>query len=84
MACTSGSSSSSFHIRLTTSDVTTMPMTHAGMVMARIWVSPRLYGRDVGQGQHRGHGGGDGEAARAMPDCTTVTVSGRDGRMLFL
>ena len=42
LACTSGSSSRSFHIRLTTSEVTKIPMTQAGMVMARIWLSPRL------------------------------------------
>ena len=41
---TSGSSASSLPSRLTTRDVTTMPTRHAGRVMARIWVSPRLYG----------------------------------------
>jgi hypothetical protein len=41
-ACTSGSSSRFFHMRLTTTAVTTMPMMHAGRVIARIWVSPRF------------------------------------------
>ena len=40
-ACTSGSSSRSFHIRLTTREVTMMPMTHAGRVIARICPRPR-------------------------------------------
>ena len=42
LAWTSGSSSSSFHIRLVTNDVTTIPITQAGIVMARISVRPRL------------------------------------------
>jgi hypothetical protein len=42
LACTSGSSSRSFHMRLTTSAVTTIPTMHAGRVIARICVSPRL------------------------------------------
>ena len=42
MAWTAASSSRSFHIRFTTSEVTMMPTMHAGNVMARIWASPRL------------------------------------------
>lgn len=84
LAWTSGSSSRSFHIRLTTRDVTTMPITHAGIVIARIWVSPRLYGSTSVNVSIAAIAAETGEAASAMPDCTTVTVSGRDGRMWFL
>ena len=84
LAWTSGSSSRSFHIRLTTSEVTMMPMTHAGNVIARIWPSPRSYGATSVRVSIAAMAAETGEAASAMPDCTTVVVSGRDGRMSFL
>ena len=60
-----------------------MPMTQAGNVIDRICGQGRGSYGSV-QGEHRGHRGGHRGGARAMPDCTTVTVSGRAGRMLFL
>ena len=84
MAWTSGSSSRSFHIRLTTNDVTTIPITHEGIVMARISVRPRLYGATSVRVSIAAIAAETGEAARAIPDCTTVTVSGREGRIPFL
>ena len=58
-----------------------MPITHAGTVMARIWVSPRSYGATSVSVSIAAIAAETGEAASAIPDCTTVTVSGRDGRM---
>ena len=84
LAWTSGSSSSSFHIRLVTSDVTTIPIRHAGIVMDRISVRPRLYGATSVRVSIAAIAAETGEAASAMPDCTTVTVRGREGRMPFL
>ena len=84
MAWTSGSSSRSLPIRLVTSEVTTMPTRHDGIVMARISVRPRLYGATSVRVSIAAIAAETGEAASAMPDCTTVTVSGRDGRIPFL
>ena len=84
LAWTSGSSSRSLPILLTTSDVTTMPITQDGMVIARISVSPRLYGATSVRVSIAAMAAETGDAARAIPDCTTVTVNGRDGRIPFL
>ena len=54
LAWTSGSSSRSFHIRLTTSEVTTIPTTQAGIVMARIWVRHPTIEFVVTVGEERG------------------------------
>ena len=61
-----------------------MPITQDGIVMARIWVSPRLYGATSVRVNMAAIAADTGDAARAMPDCTTVTDKGREGRMPFL
>ena len=54
-SCTSGSSASSGPIRLTTSDVTTMPMTHGGKRDREDLGQPEVVRGDVRQRQHRRH-----------------------------
>src|SRR5918993_404122 len=80
-SCTCGSSTSSLPILPTTKEVTTMPTMQAGRVMARIWVSPKLYSLVSVSVNIAAMAADTGEAARATPDWTTVTDSGREGRM---
>ena len=61
-----------------------MPTTQAGKVMARICPSPRLYGATSVRVSIAAMAAETGDAASAMPDCTTVTVNGREGRIPFL
>ena len=70
--------------RLTTSAVTTIPMRQAGTVMARICVSPSPYSSVSVRVTMAAMAADTGDAARAMPDCTTVSDIGLDGRMPFL
>ncbi len=58
-----------------------MPTMQAGSVMARIWVRPRLNGATSVRVSIAAIAAETGEAANATPDCTTLTVIGRDGRI---
>jgi hypothetical protein len=68
---------------LTTSAVTMMPTTAAGIVIARIFGRPKSYGATSVSVSIAAIAADTGDAASAIPDWTTVTVRGRDGRMLF-
>ena len=78
---TSGSSARSLPRRLETRAVTTMPTMHEGTVTARIWVSPKLYSSVSVRVSIAAIAAETGDAASATPDCTTLTVMGRDGRI---
>ena len=58
-----------------------MPTRHAGIVTARIWVRPKLYGSVSVSVSMAAIAADTGDAASATPDCTTVTDMGRDGRI---
>ena len=58
-----------------------MPTRQAGSVMARISIRPRLYGPTSVNVSIAAIAAETGEAASATPDCTTLTVMGREGRI---
>ena len=58
-----------------------MPTRHAGNVTARIWVSPKPYSSVSVRVSMAAIAADTGDAARATPDCTTVTDIGRSGLM---
>ena len=60
-----------------------IPMTPAGNVIDRIWARSKLYGSTAVRVTIAAIAAETGDAASDMPDCTTVTVSGREGRMPF-